>query len=88
MTINEQFEQAQQELSRLTKRPSNEEFLELYALYKQATEGDNDQKKPSRFDLKKYYKWNSWIEKKGLSTGEAMEKYIAHVELLMGKYPH
>jgi diazepam-binding inhibitor (GABA receptor modulator, acyl-CoA-binding protein) len=38
MDIQQQFEQAAARSKELTKRPSNEELLLLYALYKQATE--------------------------------------------------
>ena len=34
------FEQAQLDVKKLTKRPSNDELLALYSLYKQATDGD------------------------------------------------
>lgn len=38
------------------------------------------------FDLKGKAKWNSWSEKKGMSQGEAMEKYIVYVDELLAKY--
>jgi acyl-CoA-binding protein len=38
----QQFNQAAEKVKNLTKRPSDEELLELYALYKQATVGDNN----------------------------------------------
>ena len=41
-TLQEQFEQAQKDAKTLTSRPSNEDLLSLYGLFKQATDGDND----------------------------------------------
>jgi acyl-CoA-binding protein len=38
----QRFEAAAEEVKSLTKRPTDVELLELYALYKQATVGDND----------------------------------------------
>jgi diazepam-binding inhibitor (GABA receptor modulating acyl-CoA-binding protein) len=46
MTVLEQFQDAQEKIKTLTQRPSNEEFLDLYAYFKQATLGDNNDKKP------------------------------------------
>jgi acyl-CoA-binding protein len=37
----EDFEKAAADVKTLTKQPSNEELLEIYGLYKQATAGDN-----------------------------------------------
>lgn len=38
--ILQKFEQATEAVKALTKRPTDEEFLELYALFKQATVGN------------------------------------------------
>ena len=88
MTITEQFNQAQQRIETLTERPTNEEFLELYALFKQATKGDNLTKKPGLFDVKGQYKWKAWKAKAGLEQEEAMQQYADYVNMLLGKYDH
>ena len=88
MELDQQFEKAQNDLNNLTERPSNEEFLELYALFKQATVGNNTQSKPSRFNLKKHYKWKSWMGKKGLAIHEAQQQYVELVGQLLAKYHH
>jgi acyl-CoA-binding protein len=41
MNLDKQFEQAQADTKTLTKRPSDTQLLDLYAYFKQATEGDN-----------------------------------------------
>ncbi len=86
MTTEEKFEDAQARLKKLTERPSNEEFLDLYGLFKQATEGDNTTKKPGMFDMKGQFKWKSWKGKEGISKEDSIEKYVALVDTLLGKY--
>jgi acyl-CoA-binding protein len=38
----QKFDEAAKSVKNLTKRPSDNELLELYALFKQATAGDNN----------------------------------------------
>ena len=79
------FLQADQVL-KLTKRPSDDELLELYGLYKQATIGDNNTPQPGVFDFKGKYKWKAWDKLKGTSKEEAENKYIRLVDSLLEKY--
>lgn len=65
-----------------TSKPSNEDLLKLYGLYKQATEGDNENERPGGFDFKSAAKYNSWLQYKGKSKEEAEEEYIQLVEKL------
>jgi acyl-CoA-binding protein len=69
-----------------TTRPSNEELLKLYGLYKQASEGDNEGERPGGFDFKAAAKYNSWLAFKGKSKAEATELYLELVEDLAKKY--
>ena len=82
MSLQEQFVAAQAKVKTLTKRPSNEDLLKLYALFKQATDGDNDTKKPGMFDIKEQFKWTAWNDVKGISKDDAQQKYIDLVESL------
>lgn len=77
-----QFENAVARSKELTKRPSNEELLQLYALYKQATEGDVAGERPGGFDFKAIAKYDAWEEIKGKSKDQAMQDYAALVEKL------
>mgnify|MGYP006186903023 CR=1 FL=1 len=52
---------------KFTSKPSNEELLKLYSLYKQATEGDNNEDRPGGFDFVAAAKYNSWLAIKGKS---------------------
>ena len=81
-------EEAAERLKTLTERPSNEEFLNLYGLYKQATVGDNKTSKPGMFDMKGQFKWKAWKDKSGISKDAAAEEYVALVDELLGKYKH
>jgi len=88
MSAKKKFEAAQLLVKTLTERPANEELLDLYALFKQATEGDNSNKEPGMWDLKEKFKWKQWESKKGLTKDEAMDVYTELVNELLGKYSH
>lgn len=51
-------------------------LLQFYGLYKQATTGDCDTKRPGLFQLTAKAKWDSWNKLKGTSTNDAMVKYV------------
>jgi diazepam-binding inhibitor (GABA receptor modulator, acyl-CoA-binding protein) len=87
-TLDEQFETAQLALKTLTERPSNEELLDIYALFKQTTIGDNTTSKPGMFDMKGLFKWNAWKTKEGMSVDDACQAYIDLVNGLLEKYPN
>ncbi|KOF04437.1 acyl-CoA-binding protein [Roseivirga seohaensis subsp. aquiponti] len=76
MESNEAFQNALKTVDTLTQRPSNEQLLKLYALYKQATHGDNDTERPGGFDFKAAAKYNAWEKFKGESKENAMKAYI------------
>ncbi|EIE75414.1 hypothetical protein G6F46_001503 [Rhizopus delemar] len=78
---SQQFTTAAEEVQKLSTKPSNDELLELYGLFKQATVGDNETSKPT-FDIKGRYKWDAWTKLKGMSQEEAEQKYIELVEKL------
>ena len=61
---------------------SNEQKLQMYALYKQATEGDVTGKKPGMMDFVGRAKFTAWEELKGTSADQAMQKYINEIETL------
>lgn len=56
------FQQAVQNSTKLKSEPDNDAKLELYALYKQATEGKNQKPKPSAMDFIGKYKWQAWYK--------------------------
>lgn len=81
-TAQTAFESALERVKTLTQRPDNATLLQLYALYKQATEGDNTTAKPSLTDLVARAKWDAWNKIKGLSRDEAMQRYADLVNSL------
>jgi diazepam-binding inhibitor (GABA receptor modulating acyl-CoA-binding protein) len=82
MELKELFEQAVSASKSLSDRPSNDTLLQLYALYKQSTEGDVSADPPSNpFDFVAKAKYEAWSGLKGKSTHDAMTEYIA----LIGK---
>jgi len=69
-----------------TSKPSNEELLKLYGIYKQATEGDNKAERPKGFDFKAGAKYNSWMKYVGKTKEEASREYIKLVDELSKEY--
>ena len=55
---------------------SNEQALEIYGLYKQATTGDINTDRPGIFDQKGRAKWDAWNSRKGTSADDAKITYI------------
>jgi diazepam-binding inhibitor (GABA receptor modulator, acyl-CoA-binding protein) len=70
----------------LTKRPTNEELLNLYGLFKQATEGDVNEERPGGFDFKAIAKHDAWASLKGKTKDQAMESYVALMSTLYSQY--
>ena len=81
-----QFEKAAQEIQKLTQRPSNEELLQLYALFKQSTEGDVKGSRPGMLDLKGRAKYDAWAKLKGKPSESCRGDYIILVDSLKKKY--
>lgn len=80
--LKAQFEQAAVDVKSLEKRPSDNDLLALYALYKQGTEGDVSGEKPGFFDFVARAKYEAWEELSGVSTEDAMRRYIDKVRSL------
>jgi acyl-CoA-binding protein len=75
--LNTRFTTAVAESKQLKERPDNKTLLKIYALYKQATDGDNTGKRPGFTDLVGRAKFDAWEEIKGTSKDKAMEDYIS-----------
>lgn len=80
------FERATERSKQFTKRPTNEELLQLYALFKQATEGDATGERPGGFDFKAIAKFDAWSELMGKSREQAMQEYVTLVDKLEKQY--
>lgn len=82
MTSEDDFKAAVDGVQGLSKRPSNDQLLELYGYYKQATTGDVSGKRPGMLDMKGRAKYDAWAKQKGLSTEDARAGYIATAKKL------
>ncbi len=71
---------------KFTSKPSNEELLKIYALYKQAIEGDNKEERPGGFDFVAAAKYNAWLNQAGKSKEEATAQYISFINDISSKY--
>lgn len=74
--LNATFEAAVANSKNLSERPDNVTLLKIYALYKQATAGDNTEKKPSFSDVVGRAKWDAWNKLQGTSAEAAQQQYI------------
>ncbi|XP_060525042.1 putative acyl-CoA-binding protein [Cylas formicarius] len=83
MSLDEKFNKAAEDVNKLKSKPSNEDLLEIYALYKQATVGDVNTDRPGLLDVKGKAKWDAWSGKKGVSKDQAKEQYVAKVQSLI-----
>lgn len=81
MSLDDDFQNAQARVKQLPEQ-SNDVLLDLYALFKQATEGDVGGKRPGMLDLRGRAKYDAWAGKKGMSADEAKQAYIALVDQL------
>jgi acyl-CoA-binding protein len=77
------FEQAAREVKQLGTRPDNDTLLKLYALYKQASQGDSQCDAPDFFDFVGTAKHEAWANLAGTSQQEAMRRYIELVRQLL-----
>jgi diazepam-binding inhibitor (GABA receptor modulator, acyl-CoA-binding protein) len=83
MDVKVLFDQAAAESESLSERPSNETLLQLYGLYKQATEGDVNVDPPSNpFDFVSRAKYDAWAGLKGRSRETAMKEYVKLINKL------
>ena len=70
-------------------KPSNEMKLKMYALFRQARDGDVSGKRPGMMDVVGRFKYDAWADLKGTSREEAMRRYVAEVDSLERKFsPH
>ncbi len=76
------FEKAVADSKNLPEKPDNMTLLKIYSLYKQATEGDVEGKRPGFTDMVGRAKYDAWAAVKGQSADEAMQAYVDLIESL------
>jgi diazepam-binding inhibitor (GABA receptor modulator, acyl-CoA-binding protein) len=80
--IQAAFDKAVAESKQLPEKPDNMTLLKIYALYKQATEGDVEGKRPGFTDMVGRAKYDAWAANKGLSADNAKQAYVDLIESL------
>lgn len=80
MAEHDDFASAQERVKQLSRRPTDAQLLELYALYKQATAGDVQGARPGMLDFKGRAKYDAWAGRRGMSAAEARLRYVSLVE--------
>jgi acyl-CoA-binding protein len=74
--LKARFEAAVADSKNLPERPDNATLLKLYALYKQAGEGDAQGKRPGFSDMVGRAKYDAWAALKGTDSDAAMQQYV------------
>lgn len=82
MSLQAQFDQAVADSKQLPEKPDNMTLLKIYALFKQASVGDVEGKRPGFTDMVGRAKWDAWNELKGTPSDEAKQGYIDLIESL------
>ncbi len=77
------FESAVAAVGRLEKDPGNDVKLRLYALYKQATDGDVSGSRPGMLDFVARAKYDAWAQLAGTSIDDARLQYAELVDSLL-----
>ena len=76
MATPEEFEAAAQRAQQLPTKPNNMVLLQMYALYKQASEGDVTGDRPGGFDFKGIAKYDAWASLSGKTQDDARQEYV------------
>ncbi|XP_023154468.1 acyl-CoA-binding protein isoform X2 [Amphiprion ocellaris] len=84
--LQAKFDAAASEVKQLKAKPTDDEMLQVYSLFKQATVGDVNTARPGMLDFTGKAKWDAWEKQKGKSKEDAMNEYINLVEELKNKY--
>ena len=76
------FDKAVADSKNLPDKPDNMTLLKIYALYKQASAGDVEGKRPGFTDMVGRAKYDAWAGVKGKVADEAMQEYTELIESL------
>jgi diazepam-binding inhibitor (GABA receptor modulating acyl-CoA-binding protein) len=83
VSLDDDFKAAQTRVKQLAQTPPPDRLLELYSLYKQATEGDATGARPGMLDFKGRAKFDAWSGRKGIAKDAAKQAYIELVNRLV-----
>jgi carboxylesterase len=83
--LKSRFEAAVNASRTLPRRPENATLLEMYAFFKQGTEGDASGERPGFTDLVGRAKFDAWSRLAGTDRDSAMRRYVALVDSLQAR---
>ncbi|CAK9781364.1 long-chain fatty acid transporter [Cutaneotrichosporon oleaginosum] len=66
-------------------KPTQDQQLEFYGLFKQANEGDCTGPAPGAFNFTAKYKYNAWKKLEGTSKEKAQADYVALLKSMLEK---
>ena len=81
-SLKAKFDKAVADSKKLSEKPDNSTLLKIYALYKQASEGDVEGKRPGMTDFVGRAKYDAWAAVKGKAKNDAMQDYVDLIESL------
>jgi len=84
--IENNFQTSVRNVNNLNSKPTDDELLTIYGLYKQSLFGDNTTDKPGIFNFKGQKKWTAWMSQKGKTKTRAMMDYTEYSNMLKRKY--
>lgn len=91
-TVKEKFEAAVNVIHSLPKngsfQPSYAMMLSFYSLYKQATIGPCNIKKPAFYDVVGKAKWDAWSKLGQMKSETAMQMYVEELKKIIETMPH
>ncbi|KAJ9102501.1 hypothetical protein QFC21_002901 [Naganishia friedmannii] len=91
MSVDARFQVAVKEIGALPKdgpiKPSQDDQLTFYGLFKQANVGDVNTSKPGMMDFTGKYKWNAWKANEGKSQEQAKKEYVDALIAILDKNP-
>lgn len=76
--LAQHFNDAAEQIKKITTSPSNDDLLILYGLYKQATVGDVNISQPSFYQFEAKAKYGAWEKQKGKSQDQAKHEYVEY----------
>lgn len=78
--LQQRFEQAVTDSTELPEKPGPATLLRIYALYKQAREGDASGERPGMTEFVARSKFDAWSACAGMSKDAAMQAYVDMIE--------
>jgi diazepam-binding inhibitor (GABA receptor modulating acyl-CoA-binding protein) len=81
-SLKSKFDKAVKDSKALPEKPDNATLLKIYALFKQASNGDVEGKRPGFTDLVGRAKFDAWSALKGKGAEDAMQEYVDLIESL------